>query len=386
MSGAPLSGVVVADFSRVLAGPLATMVLADLGADVIKVERPGSGDDTRSWGPPFAGGDAAYYLSVNRNKRSVALDLGDSDDRALAVALVTRADVLVENFRPGVMERFGLGYEEVRDLNPQLVYASIPAFAHDSKQETAGYDILMQALAGYMSITGEVGGEPVKIGVALLDVLAGLHAAVGILAALRSRDDDGTGRHITVGLFEASVAGLVNQAASYLVGGIVPVAAGSAHPSIVPYQSFAGLDEHFVLAAGNDKLYQATCVVVGRPDLAADPRFRSNAGRVTHRAELVPQLEAEFARRPAAEWIAELEASGVPAAPVRSLDGVFASPEGRSMVAEVADPLRGLLRMVRSPLGGIGLDPADYRPPPSLGQDDAEVRAYLAESPNSPSP
>ncbi len=379
MSSFPLSGVVIADFSRVLAGPLATMVLADLGADVIKVERPTTGDDTRAWGPPFAGDDAAYYLSVNRNKRSVALDLADRADRELARALAAEADVLVENFRPGIMERFGLGYEDVEQLNPRLVYASIPAFSHDSQRETAGYDLFMQALAGYMSFTGEAGGEPVKMGVALLDVMAGLHAAIGILAALRSRDADGAGRHITVGLFEASVAGLVNQAANHLVGGLVPSAAGSAHPSIVPYQLFAARDGHFVLAAGNDKLYRATCDVVGRPDLAADPRFGTNGGRVTHREELVSQLEGEFVMRSAVGWIEDLTAAGVPAAPVRSLDDVFASPEGRAMVTEVADARRGLLHMVRSPLEGIGLEPADYRPPPTLGQHDAEIRARLTE-------
>jgi crotonobetainyl-CoA:carnitine CoA-transferase CaiB-like acyl-CoA transferase len=376
----PLRGLVVADFSRVLAGPLTTMVLADLGADVVKVERPGTGDDTRGWGPPFAGEDAAYYLSVNRNKRSVLLDLGDPGDRELARALCAGADVLVENFRPGVMASFSLDYPTLRDLNPRLVYCSIPAFAHESRREAPGYDLLMQAMAGYMSFTGEPGGEPVKVGVALLDVVAGLYAAVGILGALLARGEDGPGRQIEVGLFEASVAGLVNQAAGYLAGGGVPRAAGTAHPSIVPYQMFAASDGHFVLAAGNDKLFAAVCRVVGRSDLAEDARFVTNAGRVTHRVELVAALGEAFERRTASEWIRAFTAAGVPAAPVRDLEGVFTSPEGEAMISEVPDPVRGLLRLVRSPLEGIGLDPDDYTPPPTLGEHDAEIREGLAGS------
>lgn len=370
----PLRGIVVADFTRVLAGPLATMVLADLGADVIKIEQPGVGDETRGWGPPFVGDDAAYYLSANRNKRSVALDLKDPVDLEVARALIAGADVLVENFRPGVMESFGLDYESLSGSNPGLVYCSMPAFAHESLADAPGYDLLMQALAGYLSFTGQPDGTPAKIGVALLDEVAGLYAAVGVLAALRSRDRDGRGRRLTVGLFEASVAALANQASSYLASGTVPAPAGTAHPSIVPYEMFDGAEGSFVLAAANDKHFRATCEVLGRKELTEDPRFATNAQRTVHRTELVEVLAGEFRRRPAAEWVEDLRRAGVPAAPVRDLAEVFASPEGGAMVAEVADRARGDLSMVRSPIQGIGLDPGDYTPPPLLDEHGGEIR------------
>jgi crotonobetainyl-CoA:carnitine CoA-transferase CaiB-like acyl-CoA transferase len=370
----PLRGVIVADFTRVLAGPLATMVLADLGADVIKIEQPGMGDETRGWGPPFVGDDAAYYLSANRNKRSVALDLKDPTDLEVARALIAGADVVVENFRPGVMESFGLDHESLRDSHPRLVYCSMPAFAHESLAGAPGYDLLMQAMAGYLSFTGQPDGVPAKIGVALLDEVAGLYAAVGILGALRSRDADGQGRKITVGLFEASVAALANQAYSYLSSGAVPAAAGTSHPSIVPYQTFSGDEGDFVLAAANDKHFRSTCRVLGRDDLADDPRFASNAQRTVHRSELVEILSTQFRRRPARAWVDELRRAGVPAAPVRDLAEVFASPEGEAMVTEVADRVRGDLRMVRSPIHGLGVDPADYTPPPLLDEHGGEFR------------
>jgi len=364
----PLRGVVVADFTRVLAGPLATMVLADLGAEVIKIEQPGVGDETRGWGPPFVGDDAAYFLSANRNKRSVALDLKSASDLEVARAVIAGADVLVENFRPGVMASFGLDYESLGDVHPHLVYCSMPAFAHESQSGAPGYDLLMQALAGYLSFTGSSDGVPAKIGVALLDEVAGLYAVVAILGALRLRVLNGAGRHVTVGLFEASVAGLANQAASYLASGTVPSPAGTSHPSIVPYQMFEAADGGFVLAAANDKHFLATCRVIGREALSRDPRFVTNAHRTVNRSELVELLHEEFRRRPAVTWVEELRRAGVPAAPVRDLGEVFASPEGEAMVTEVADPVRGSLKMVRSPLRGIGLHPADYTPPPVLGE------------------
>lgn len=370
----PLRDIVVADFTRVLAGPLATMVLADLGADVIKIEQPGVGDETRGWGPPFVGDDAAYYLSANRNKRSVALDLKDPADLEVARALIAGSDVVVENFRPGVMKSFGLDYETLRGTHPGLVYCSMPAFAHESLAAAPGYDLLMQALAGYLSFTGQPDGTPAKIGVALLDEVAGLYAAVGVLGALRSRDQDGQGRRLTVGLFEASMAALANQASSFLAGGIVPSPAGTAHPSIVPYQMFDGAEGSFVLAAANDKHFRATCEVLGRVDLADDPRFISNPQRTVHRADLVEVLSGEFRRRRAADWVADLRRAGVPAAPVRDLADVFASPEGGAMIAEVSDPVRGELAMVRSPIRGIGLAPGDYTPPPRLDEHGGEIR------------
>lgn len=376
-NNSPLAGLTVVDFSRVLAGPMCSMVLADLGADVIKIERPSVGDDTRAWGPPFIEGDAAYFLSTNRGKRSVALDLRDADDLEVARAIVSRADILVENFRQGVMDGFGLGYDDVKDLNPGLVYCSVTAFSSESEFGDAGYDLLMQALSGFMSVTGEPERAPVKMGSAILDVVAGLFLTVGALAALRDREMSGQGRQISVGLFEASVAALVNQASNYLLGGVVPVAEGTAHPNIVPYQVFETADGEFALAAGNDKLFQLTCSAIGRRDLGADERLRTNAGRVSQRDELIPALEKIFVEETTDHWVALLVDAGVPAAPVRSIDEVFDSPEGAASVATIDDPVRGLLRVVRNPLVGIGVDSSDYRSPPRLGEHNDEVFQWL---------
>ncbi len=296
---APLAGVKVVDLSRILAGPLCTMVLGDLGADVIKVERPGEGDDTRHWGPPFAGEDAAYFLSLNRNKRSVTADLGDAAGVALVRDLLSTADVLIENFRPGLMARFGLALDDLREAHPRLVTCSLTAFGAETGETASrpGYDIIVQAMSGLMSVTGERDGEPTKAGVALLDVISGLYAAVGVLAALRERDVTGRGRHVGVSLFDASVAAMVNQAANYLIGGVVPQRMGTEHPNIVPYQSFHAKDRPFILAAGNDRLFVRTCIVVGHPEWADDPRFATNGSRVVHRDELIPMLEDAFAQR-----------------------------------------------------------------------------------------
>ena len=378
MTDAPLDGIVVADFSRVLAGPLSTMVLADLGATVIKVEHPAGGDDTRVWGPPFVGDDAAYFLAVNRNKRSLTLDLTDPDDVQLARRLIARSDVLVENFRPGVMERFGLGYEDLCATNPALVYCSVIAFLSDEAPGDAGYDLLMQALSGFMSITGERDRGPVKIGSAILDVVAGLYLTVGLLAALRDRDRTGVGRHVEVGLFDASISALANQAGNVLLGDLVPTALGTEHPSIVPYQVFPAADGGLALAAGNDKLFRRTCVALGRGDLADDPDYVDNAHRVANRGRLVAALSAVFATRPVSHWVDALSAAGVPAAPVRTLDQVFESPEGRSTVVTVDDDDRGELRLVRSPWRGIGLGEDQHRAPPRLGEHTDDVRAWLA--------
>ena len=277
----PLSGIRVADFSRVLAGPLATMLLGDLGAEVIKVERPDGGDDTRAWGPPFVGQDAAYFLALNRNKRSIVIDLSTSEGRDAARALALGSDVVVENFRPGLMERFGLDHRSLSASRPSLVTCSLTAFGEDAEDPSRpGYDIIVQALSGLMSFTGHPGGEPTKVGVALLDVICGLYAANAIQAALLERCRTGRGRHVSVSLFDASVAALVNQAANHLLGGIVPQPMGNAHPNIVPYQLFAASDRPFILAAGNDRLFERTCAVLGRAELAADPRFATNEARV----------------------------------------------------------------------------------------------------------
>jgi crotonobetainyl-CoA:carnitine CoA-transferase CaiB-like acyl-CoA transferase len=374
---APLAGIRIVDFSRILAGPLATMVLADLGADVIKVERPGVGDDTRAWGPPFAeqreDGAAAYFLSLNRNKRSVALDLSTEADQAFARRLALSGDVVVENFRPGLMKTFGLDYETLSAEKPSLVYCSLTAFDDETTGETnesrPGYDIIVQALSGLMSVTGEPGGEPVKVGVAMLDVVTGLYAANGIQAALRSRDASGHGQRLSVSLFGASVAAMVNQAANYLIGGLVPGPLGTAHPNIVPYQVFAASDRPFVLAVGNDRHFARTCEVIGRPELATDERFATNEARVRNRDELVPLLAGIFASKPASAWLTALETAKVPCSPVRRLDEVFASPEGAALVRDAGDGVR----LVADPV----LDAPMQRPPPGLGEHTEELREEL---------
>ena len=378
-TGLPLSGIRVADFSRVLAGPLATMLLADLGADVIKIERPETGDDTRGWGPPFVGGDAAYFLSLNRNKRSVALDLSTDEGRSAARRLALASDVVVENFRPGLMERFGLDHASLAAEHPGLVYCSLTAFGEGDPAARPGYDIIVQALSGLMSFTGHPGGEPTKVGVALLDVICGLYACNAIQAALIGRGTTGRGARVTVSLFDASVAALVNQAANYLLGGLVPEPLGNAHPNIVPYQLFETADRPIILAAGNDRLFERTCEVVGRPELAADERFATNAARVRNRDALIPLLSAELAGRSAVEWLEALEAAAVPCAPVRTLDEVFASAEGAAAIQEIDDPARGLLRLVADPIRVDGRVPPARFPPPRLGEHTDEILAELEE-------
>jgi crotonobetainyl-CoA:carnitine CoA-transferase CaiB-like acyl-CoA transferase len=374
----PLAGIRVADFSRVLAGPLATMLLADLGADVIKVERPGTGDDTRGWGPPFVGEDAAYFLALNRNKRSVVLDLGTKEGAAAAHKLAISSDVLVENFRPGLMARFGLDHDSLARTHPGIVYCSLTAFGEEGEAAAKpGYDIIVQALSGLMSFTGHPGGEPTKVGVALLDVICGLYAANGIQAALLGRQATGLGGRVSVSLFDASVAALVNQAANFLLGGVVPRPMGNAHPNIVPYQLFDSADRPFILAAGNDRLFARTCEVIGLPLLAQDARFATNGSRVRNREELIPLLQEAFSRRPAVEWLASLEEASVPCAPVRRVDEVFGSPEGTAMVQDVDDPARGLLRLVADPIRLSGTLAEVRSPPPRLGEHTEEVLREL---------
>jgi crotonobetainyl-CoA:carnitine CoA-transferase CaiB-like acyl-CoA transferase len=375
---APLAGVRVADFTRVLAGPLATMLLADLGADVVKVERPGTGDDTRSWGPPFLGDDAAYFLSLNRNKRSVVLDLETPEGRGAAKRLALRSDVVVENFRPGLMERFGLDHATLAAERPDLVSCSLVAFSEEGGSASRpGYDIIVQALSGLMSFTGQPGGEPTKVGVALLDVICGLYAANGILAALLERRATGRGRRIVVSLYGSSLAAMVNQAANYLVGGLVPVPLGNQHPNIVPYQLFEAADRPFILAAGNDRMFERTCAIVGRPELADDDRFATNPARVRNRDALIPILAEAFRARPAGEWLAALDAAGVPCSPVLRMDEVFASTEGAATVQEIDDPARGPLRLVAEPLRLDGEVPPVRMPPPRLGEHTDEVLREL---------
>lgn len=373
---APLTGLRVIDLSRVLAGPLATQTLGDLGADVIKVERPGQGDDTRHWGPPFAGDDAAYFLSLNRNKRSVAIDLKTAGGVEAVRRLTGDADVVIENFRPGLMRELGLGLEDLRAENPRLVTCSLTAFGDDAPETASrpGYDIIVQALCGLMSVTGEPGGEPVKAGVALLDVVTGLQATIGILAALAERSRTGLGRHVSVSLFDASVAAMLNQAANTLIGGIVPTALGTAHPNIVPYQAFNASDRPFIVAGGNDRLFRRVCEVVGHAEWADDERFATNQARVANRDALISLLSATLATRPAADWLEALEAASVPCSPIRTMQEVFASPEGAALVEEMADPDRGgALRLVANPLRFDGERLPTRLAPPTLGADDEAV-------------
>jgi crotonobetainyl-CoA:carnitine CoA-transferase CaiB-like acyl-CoA transferase len=377
MTGA-LAGLRVLDFTRVLAGPFCTMTLGDLGADVVKVEQPEKGDDTRHWGPPFVGDDAAYFLSLNRNKRSVTLDLRTSVGKDAARSLAVGSDVLVENFRPGLMATFGLDHDSLRAANPGLVYCSITAFRPGAEASKPGYDIIMQAVSGLMSITGPKGGPPIKVGVALLDVISGLYAVIGILAALEARGRTGQGQLVTVPLFDTAVAALVNQAANHLLGGVVPGPMGNEHPNIVPYQDFPAADRPFIVAVGNDRLFQRLCEVVGRPELSSDPRFASNEDRVRNREDLVARLTAVFRTRPVEQWIRLLEERGIPCAPIRRMDEVFASPEGRAAVVEVADPVRGPLRLVASPILFSATPGSARLSPPRLAEHTEEILAELA--------
>jgi crotonobetainyl-CoA:carnitine CoA-transferase CaiB-like acyl-CoA transferase len=356
----------IVDFSRVLAGPLATMVLADLGAEVLKVERPGSGDDTRSWGPPWdADGTATYFHAVNRNKRSIALDLRTEVGAARARELALAADVVVENFRPGVIDSFGLGYASLREQNPGLVYCSISGFGAGAGAHLAGYDLLVQAVGGLMSITGEAGGEPQKVGVALVDVVCGLFAAIGILAAVRHRERTGEGQRLEIDLLSSLLAALANQASAFTVAGVVPHRLGNAHPSVAPYEPLRCADGELIVAVGTDAQFRSLCAALGRPELAE--RHPTNAARVGARAQLRAELESLLAARPAAEWARDLADAGVPAGEVNDIAGAFALAErlGLDPVVEVPREGGGAVRLARNPLR-LSATPAVYRsaPPP----------------------
>jgi crotonobetainyl-CoA:carnitine CoA-transferase CaiB-like acyl-CoA transferase len=359
----------ILDFSRVLAGPFATMMLADLGATVTKVERPGIGDETRSWGPPYdERGQATYFQAVNRNKHSIVLDLRAEADRRRALELARAADVVVENFRPGVMDRVGLGYEQLQIENPGLVYCSITGFGAGAGAELPGYDLLVQALGGLMSITGAPQGEPQKVGVALVDILAGLFASVGILAALRHRDAGGEGQRVEVDLLSALLAGLVNQASAFTIAGVVPGRLGNAHPSISPYELYRTAEGDLILAVGNDRQFAALGEVIGAPGLAADARFSSNGERVRHRDQLRAELERRFAARTAAQWAPELTAARVPAGVVNDVAGAFALAQSLGLEPIVSVPVGdgSAVQLTRNPIR-LSRTPPSYRSaPPSL--------------------
>jgi crotonobetainyl-CoA:carnitine CoA-transferase CaiB-like acyl-CoA transferase len=374
---AALDGILVADFSRVLAGPLCTMTLGDLGADVVKVERPGGGDDTRAWGPPWHDEGATYYLGLNRNKRSVTLDLKDAGDLELAQRLAARADVVVESFRPGTIDRLGLGHADVAAANPGVVYCSISAFGPGERAAALpGYDLLLQATSGLMSVTGEPDGRPLKVGAALIDMVCGLHAATAILAALHARGRTGEGQRIHVSLMDSALAALLNQGSGYLNAGAVPGRLGNRHPSITPYETYRAADAEIAVACGNDALFRRLCGAIGRPELADDERYATNTARLEHRDALTGDLEAAFATAPATDWVARLGEAGVPAGPINDVAQAFAF--AAELGLEPVDETDGV-RTPRSPMRLAATPVAVRRRPPRLGEHDAEIRAWLRE-------
>ena len=382
-----LSHLRVLDLSRVLAGPWAGQILADLGAEVIKVERPGNGDDTRAWGPPFlkdaygeSTGEAAYYLSANRNKQSVTIDFTKPQGQQLVRALVAKSDILIENFKVGGLEAYGLDYASLKALNPDLIYCSITGFGQTGPYaKRAGYDFMVQGLGGLMSLTGRPEGEegagPVKVGVALTDILTGLYSTVAILAALAHRQHDGGGQHIDMALLDVQVACLANQAMNYLTTGVAPQRLGNAHPNIVPYQDFPTADGDFILTVGNDSQFRKFAEVAGRPEWADDPRFATNTLRVANRSVLVPLLRQATVFKTTAEWVTQLEAVGVPCGPINDLAQVFADPQvqARGLAMQLPHALAGLVPQVASPIR-LSETPVEYRnAPPLLGEHTRQV-------------
>ena len=382
-----LSHLRVLDLSRVLAGPWAGQILADLGAEVIKVERPGNGDDTRAWGPPFlkdaygeSTGEAAYYLSANRNKQSVTIDFTKPEGQRLVRDLAAKSDILIENFKVGGLEAYGLDYASLKALNPDLIYCSITGFGQTGPYaKRAGYDFMVQGLGGLMSLTGRPEGDegagPVKVGVALTDILTGLYSTVAILAALAHRQHDGGGQHIDMALLDVQVACLANQAMNYLTTGVAPQRLGNAHPNIVPYQDFPTADGDFILTVGNDSQFLKFTEVAGRPELGGDPRFATNKLRVANRAELVPLIRQLTVFKATAEWVAQLEAVGVPCGPINDLAQVFADPQvrARGLAMQLPHALAGLVPQVASPIR-LSETPVEYRnAPPLLGEHTQQV-------------
>lgn len=372
----PLDGIRVLDFTRVLAGPYCTMFLGDLGAEVVKVEQPGVGDDTRGWGPPFAGGESAYFLCVNRNKKSITVDLKSKQGVALLRRLAGCADVLIENFRPGTMERLGLGEKDLRAANPRLIYASLSGFGADGPMSDApGYDLIVQAWGGLMSITGQPDGEPTKVGVAIIDLVAGLMLGKSIAAALFAREKTGVGQKIDTSLLEAEVACLINVGSNYLVEGSIPRRWGNAHPSIVPYQSFKTADGYLVIGVASEGIWRRFCAAIGRAEWADNPRFAKNANRVENRGALVAAIAEIFQGRETDAWLKRLNEAGVPCAPVQTVDQVFKAPQvlHREMLVEVEHPTAGTMPMAGIPVK-FSATPASVRlPPPLLGQHTEEV-------------
>jgi formyl-CoA transferase len=372
----PLDGVRVLDLTRVVAGPYCSMFLGDLGAEVVKVEQPGAGDDTRGWGPPFAGGESAYYLCINRNKKSLALDLKSPRAVELLRELAKVADVIIENFRPGTMERLGLSEKELRQLNPRLIYASLTGFGADGPMsDWPGYDLIVQAWGGLMSITGTPDGEPVKVGVAIIDLVAGLMLGKAITAALFAREKIGVGQRIDTSLLEAEVASLINVGSNYLIGGKIPTRWGNAHPNIVPYQNFKTADGYLVIGVASEVIWKRFCQAIGRAELTDDARFANNSKRVENRTALIALLSEVFLQRNNETWFKSLTEAEVPCAPVQTVDQVFQAPQvlHRDMLLEVEHPTAGTVRMAGIPVK-FSVTPASVRlPPPLLGEHNGEI-------------
>ncbi len=380
----PLSHIRVLELSRVLAGPWSAQTLADLGADVIKVERPGAGDDTRAWGPPWAGDQSAYFLSTNRGKRSITIDFERPEGQELVRKLAAQADVVIENFKVGGLVKYGLDYDSLKAVNPRLVYCSITGFGQTGPyRNRAGYDFMIQGMGGLMSITGqpdgEPGGGPVKVGVAVTDIFTGLYATIGIMGALAHRDRTGEGQQVDLALLDVQVAVLANQAMNCLVGGKAPQRLGNAHPNIVPYQAFATRDGYIILAVGNDGQFAKFCTVAGRPDLAKDERYATNPARVANRKELVALLEELIRTRDSHDWLAALEEVGVPCGPINDLTAVFEDPQvkARNIHQDLPHPTQGSVPTVASPIRYSGTPLVHDTAPPTLGQHTDTV---LAES------
>ncbi len=375
---AALSDIVVIDLSRIYAGPYCTMMLGDLGATVIKIEQPGKGDDTRQFGPPYTedGGESAYYLGLNRNKYSLALDFNKPDDKQRLLQLLKSATVLVENFRPGTMEKQGLGYETLRELNPGLIYCSISGYGQDGPYRMrAGYDFVAQAESGMMSVTGEADGEPQRCGSPIGDQAAGMYSCMAVLAALRVRDHTGQGQRIDISLLESTISLLGNVSSNYLISGEEAKRYGNGHPNIVPYQAFQTSDGYIVVTAGNDRLFQALCIFLGREDLANDSRFVTNPLRIRNRYELIPQLQECFLHRTSEEWLTALRAASIPCGPINTVSQVFRDPQiqARGLVWECEHPTAGTIKLAGSPLRLSETPTRLYKAPPLLGEDNEKV-------------
>ncbi len=380
----PLDGVRVLDLTRFMAGPFGTAMLADYGAEVIKIEPPGEGDGARAWGPPFAGGESIYFLSVNRNKRSIALNLRHPEGRALFLKLVDWADVLVENFTPGTMSRLGIGDDALRERNPRLIYCAISGFGQTGPyRDRPAFDLILQGMGGVMGTTGEEGGDPVRVGIPIADIAGGMYAAYTIALALFARDRTGTGQYLDVSLMDAQISWLSYYVGIYLTTGEIPPRRGSAHATVVPYQAFACADGRYItLGTGNDRLFRRFCEVAGAP-LADDSRFRTNPDRIRHRTELIPLLERLFKSRPAAAWLGALHEAGVPCGPISTVDEIVVDPQvrARQMLVEIEHPSAGRITVTGVPVKCSATPGSIRRPPPRLGEHTDAVLTDLGLAP-----